>query len=188
MDSMRCQKRHSGLWLAAFASLLISLSGCSSDSFEIAKVSGVVKMDGQPLSGVDVVFGPVGSKENINPGPFAKGTTDESGRFELRVRGEGKLGAGVGENRVGISYGSEDSFDVRLQDEIKNAVDAANKKGVLFTEDDIDRIAEDFKSRESVATEIPESYKLKTMIRLIVPADGTQEANFDLKSDGSSLD
>jgi hypothetical protein len=69
------------------------IAGCSGDGVETAPVSGIVKLDGQPVSGAGVVFMPA-------DGPMGSATTDAEGRFKLRTAD--RDGAVLGEHRVGI--------------------------------------------------------------------------------------
>lgn len=83
------------LWLMAIS--LLGIAGCSSSSAEmpeLAPVSGVVTLDGQPLDNVSVVF--VSEK-----GQVASGTTDAEGHYELTFR-DGEKGAEIGKNTVRI--------------------------------------------------------------------------------------
>ncbi len=79
--------------------VLVSLfSGCSqrsSDTPELAVVSGVVTLDGQPLPNVTVAFVPT-------QGAGSYGVTDESGKYELNAAG-GNQGAIVGTHTVTIT-------------------------------------------------------------------------------------
>ena len=63
------------------STLILSVAlGCSSrpsDTPELAPVSGVVLMDGEPLEGASVTFSPV------NGGRGAAGSTDAEGRFRV---------------------------------------------------------------------------------------------------------
>jgi hypothetical protein len=87
--TMRC------LLLMAVSSL--GIAGCSSSSAdmpELAPVSGVVTLDGKPMSNVSVVF----ESEN---GQIATGHTDAEGHYELLFR-DGEKGAEIGKNTVRI--------------------------------------------------------------------------------------
>jgi hypothetical protein len=90
---------------AGFASAAIIgttvLIGCGdSRPYDLAPVSGVVTLDGQPLVAADIVFQPQGQGEE-NPGPGSNGRTDESGHYELKtIRDE--PGAVVGPHTVRI--------------------------------------------------------------------------------------
>jgi hypothetical protein len=73
------------------------MAGCGSGSGE-TEVSGVVLMDGQPLSGAVVLFVPAeGTK-----GPGSRGATDAEGKFTL-VNPQGVKGAIPGKYKVTVS-------------------------------------------------------------------------------------
>jgi hypothetical protein len=84
--------------LAAFALLF---SGCrGAETYELAPVSGVVTLGGEPLRNGVVNFQPIGG-DNANPGPGSTGITDQQGRFELKTPDDAP-GAVVGEHKVRI--------------------------------------------------------------------------------------
>jgi hypothetical protein len=125
--------------------------GCSGGG-KIAPVSGKVTLDGKPLADATVVFQPISSEKNVNPGPGSQGKTDANGYYSLQVVGQGTKGAYVGKHRVEISK-------------------FVREKGAPT----IDR---DSRSRDIV----PPQFNLKTTLTRDVPPGGTQEANFDLQS------
>ncbi|QDV74799.1 carboxypeptidase-like regulatory domain-containing protein [Botrimarina mediterranea] len=144
-----------GLGLAFVALLLSSvlLPGCGSGDFRMADVSGVVTLDGEPLSNARVQFQPQRSGESIVVGPTSFGTTDSTGRYSLSTRKHGK-GAVVGTHRVSVS-----TFDQRL-------VDPQNSDRVETLEEE----------------RVPARYRAPTELVFDVPRSGSAEANFDLQS------
>ena len=69
--------------MIAFGLLAAGLiAGCGGGP-KLARVSGVVKMDGKPCANVLVSFQPLGSEGNENPGEGSIGRTDENGRFSF---------------------------------------------------------------------------------------------------------
>lgn len=71
----------------ALAPLLLALvTGCGGGQMPLAHVSGVVTLDGSPLTGAKVTFLP-------QAGPAASGALDAQGRFELSTyqRGDGAV-------------------------------------------------------------------------------------------------
>jgi hypothetical protein len=76
------------------AALLIASTGCA-PSDDIARVEGVVTIDGRPLPNATVVF----SNGQSRP---SGAITDESGHYELNFRGRQK-GAVPGKNKVRIT-------------------------------------------------------------------------------------
>lgn len=87
--------------MVALLILLLSLSGCggSGDQPELGQVSGKITLDGEPLSGVAVVFQP-------DDGRPATGRTDAEGKYELTYIRK-TLGTKVGLNRVEIAPDEE---------------------------------------------------------------------------------
>ena len=91
--------RWTALSLAAFA------AGCSDTSkpYKTAPVSGVIKLDGQPLAAAHVTFLPlIDGSASSQSGPEASGNTDTSGRYSLKTV-FGDAGASIGKNRIMIS-------------------------------------------------------------------------------------
>lgn len=138
-------------WAALFA--VIFIPGCGSSDFQIADVSGVVTLDGEPLSNAMVQFQPQRSGDSLVVGPTSFGTTDSAGHFVLKTRKHGD-GAVVGSHRVSLS-----TFDQRL-------VDPQNS----------DRVEVLAKER------VPSRYRAPTELVFEVPGRGTSEAKFDLQS------
>jgi hypothetical protein len=77
---------------------LVLIVGCGDSKY--APVSGIVKMDGEPLADVLVTFQPTG--DTMNPGPGSSGKTNENGEFTLKVIGENQQGAVIGMHTVQI--------------------------------------------------------------------------------------
>jgi hypothetical protein len=71
--------------LPAALACVLALAGCSS-SPTVKKVTGMVKMDGQPVEGAHVRFVP---KEDLALGEFG-GYTAADGTFTIRAGGPGK--------------------------------------------------------------------------------------------------
>jgi hypothetical protein len=124
--------------------------GCSGG--KIAPVSGKVTLDGQPLAGATVVFQPISSDKNVNPGPGSQGKTDEQGVYSLKMVGEGTNGAKVGKHRVEISKFVRDKSDPE-----------SDRGG---------------RPRDIV----PSRYNLKTTLTCDVPPGGRRDADFELTS------
>jgi anti-anti-sigma regulatory factor len=68
--------------------------------YKTVPVSGTLRLDGEPLSRISVIFEPIGSEENPYPGPSSYGTTNASGRFSLQTITTNQTGAVVGNHRV----------------------------------------------------------------------------------------
>jgi hypothetical protein len=128
---------------------LVFLAGCGGSN--VAPVSGTVTLNQKPLAHATVVFQPTGGGD---PGPGSTGTTDATGRYELKVMTTGAPGARVGKHTVAITaYAGEG-------DEQSSAPPAPGKE-----------------FRKAL---VPEEYNAKTKLTFDVPAGGTAAANFDL--------
>ena len=127
--------------------------GCSDAAYELAPVSGVVTLDGKPVGQAVVVFQPIGSEDNMTPGPSSSGQADSEGHFALETI-QGEPGAVVGNHRVkittpqpAIAGNSDSGFAQPVHKEV-----------------------------------IPARYNSDTELTFDVPEDGTTEANFPLES------
>ena len=82
--------------------LLLPLAGCGgrSDLPPRAKVSGVVTLDGQPLTIGLVQFSPDQSKDN--KGPVAVGQIDSTGHYQLTTDRQGGDGAVLGFHKIRV--------------------------------------------------------------------------------------
>src|SRR5436309_1021087 len=97
-------------WLPLLPLLL--LVGCSSEPYKVARVSGRVTLNGEPLANAAVVFQPVATGGDINPGPGSGGFTGSDGRYTLALTGKKTKGAVVGKHKVRITLVQEgDSAD-----------------------------------------------------------------------------
>jgi hypothetical protein len=89
-------------WAVSLTALLAGVVAGCGDGPSLARVSGVVTLNGKPYPNALVSFQPMASKESQNPGKGSVGQTDENGRFELVYEGR-KKGAVVGKHTVRIS-------------------------------------------------------------------------------------
>lgn len=78
--------------------------GCGQGK-DVAPVSGLVTLDGEPLAGASVAFQPIGA----NPGSGSYGRTDSEGRFSLQLVNPDEPGAVVGRHRVSITLSEGES-------------------------------------------------------------------------------
>jgi hypothetical protein len=141
--------RHSSLVLTL---AVLATAGCGKEPYQLAPVSGQVKLNGKPLPKAWVHFAPKASKQTIAPGPTSHGRTDAEGRYTLGVDPE-HAGAVVGPNRVFISTLEEGTGD---------APDAGGMKT--------------FRDR------VPARYNQETKLVYEVRSGGSREADFDLKA------
>jgi hypothetical protein len=131
------------------------IAGCGGGpSFDFAPVSGTVTMDGEPLSGAQVMFVPQ-AESGQEAGPASMGTTDASGNFTL-TSGDTD-GAVVGNHQVMITTVSDEGGDAG--------------------EGESDNIY-----AEQAKEKVPARYNSQTTLTFDVPADGSTAANFELSS------
>jgi len=88
------------------------LAGCGGP-YNTASVSGRVTVNGKPLANVAVVFQPIATADNKDPGPGSTGVTDSDGRYSLTIVGRNSRGAVIGKHKVRIMTMSDatDSAD-----------------------------------------------------------------------------
>jgi hypothetical protein len=144
----------------AALSVCLLIAGCGGGP-KYVKVSGVVKLNGQPYKNAVVTFQPMSTGNDPNPGRGSSGITDENGRYELKTD-EGQSGAAVGKHRVRIvtkyeggtidpQVGSPDRVDPRERNRIH---------------------------REP----IPAEWHSNSNVEFEVPPGGTDHADFDIQS------
>ncbi len=153
--------------LAALAAGLGLLAGCGGGP-RLARVSGVVTLDGKPYPNAVVSFQPIGGKDNENPGGGSMGVTDASGRFVLKTV-ERAEGAVVGRHRVRIStLPGKGTVEV---------TDTGTVDGVILPKG---------KKPDMDLDDFPMSWNEKSDHTFDVPAGGTDKANFDAVTDKKS--
>lgn len=139
---------------------LIGLVGCGGGP-RLASVSGVVKVDGKPYPNAVVSFQPIGDKGNPNPGRGSSGYTDTNGKFVLKYDGLDD-GAVVGTHLVRIMTKGNDTM-VQGGGEGTGSDDFTPPAGVKIDP-------------------IPAEWNGLSEKTFVVPAGGTDQANFDIES------
>ena len=162
--------------LSVLASVLLISAGCGTAGLQ--PVSGRVTLDGEAVANAEVVFAPIQAEGSTNAGPHSKATTDSDGWFELASR-DGKQGAITGKHRVGITTGKLKDMDVSKV--VSDAL-AANPK---ISDKALAEVRLKAIRDLTPKSKLPDSYNRKTILTFEVVQGGTEEANFDLKSDGS---
>ena len=121
----------SGSLIVAAVALLAACSGCSTDPFACAPVSGLVTLDGEPLKTARVIFTPEKKGDNAIVGPVSFCITDDQGQFELNTN-TGKPGAMIGKHKVFIcgEVRDEENPDVIL---VKEYLPARYYEGTELT-------------------------------------------------------
>jgi hypothetical protein len=119
---------------------------------QFVPVSGRVTLDGKPLANAMVVFEPL--SDDPNPGPGSTGKTDKDGRYTLTLMTGKGSGAVVGLHKVSITAYEGDTGEVP-----SSGSDMVFRKPLLG-----------------------EEHNVNSNWKFDVPAGGSAEANFDLKS------
>jgi hypothetical protein len=131
---------------------LIGLAGLGCGGTNIVPVSGVVKLNDQPLPNATVVFEP--DSQEKEPGPGSSAITDSEGRYSLNLATGAKAGAVIGKHKVSITAYDGDP----------NAVPSSGSD-----------------MKVSAKPLVPAEYNVKSTLTFDVPASGTDQANFNLK-------
>ena len=154
------------------------ICGCGGGSeFELVPVSGIITMDGKPLEGAEVVFAPQAVEDQASVGPASVGTTDASGKYVL-VTTKGEEGAMVTDHVVAVSLN-------KISDSAISAkADQAFKDNPDITADELRDVKDAARRAMITQTPIPAIYNQKSILKMKVE-EATENANFDLKSDGS---
>jgi hypothetical protein len=148
--------------VAATGLLLAGASGCGGES-KFVPVSGVVTLNGKPYPKAVVVFQPVATPDNPNPGRGSSSFTDENGRFTLKTD-TGQSGAVVGRHRVRI--------------QTRRDLPATNEDPKTGSPDDIP-----LPLIRGMADPIPlEWYGTNSEKYFDVPPGGTDQANFAIET------
>ena len=161
---------------SVLASVLLISAGCGAAGLQ--PVSGRVTLDGEPVANAEVIFAPMQVKGIANPGPHSKATTDSDGRFEVASK-DGNKGAITGKHRVGITTGKLKDMDV------SKVVSKALAENPKISDKALAEVRLKAIRDLTPKSKLSDSYNRKTILTFEVVQGGTEEANFDLKSDGS---
>jgi hypothetical protein len=143
--------------LAFILGIFTCCAGCGSGGG--VDVSGIVTLDGQPLPGVHLTFDQPELPPNKNIGYV--GQTDAEGRYTLRpIMGDGS-GVPPGKYRVSLTTAVADPS-------APPPPRPAGRRATIYDE-----------SPKPPPEKVPPTSRVQ---EFTVPADGTEEANFDLKS------
>ena len=158
------------LFLAGLFSIS-TLVGCGGSSSN-APVSGVVTLDGDPLSGIRVTFYPEPATGNSAPGPYSTAVTDSEGKFSLVDRYENP-GAMVWLHRV------EFEWDEMDEEALSDAMEGADGDGSA------DRTAVNAaKAQQKKFRKIPRNYGEGGAQQFVieVPAGGLESYSLEMTS------
>jgi hypothetical protein len=78
------------------------LAGCGGP-YKTVSVSGRITRNGAPVANMAVLFQPLATADNKEPGPGSTGVTDSDGRYTLTLIGRSTRGAVIGKHRVKIT-------------------------------------------------------------------------------------
>ena len=158
------------LFLAGLFSIS-TLVGCGGSSSN-APVSGVVTLDGDPLSGIRVTFYPEPATGNSAPGPYSTAVTDSEGKFSLVDRYDNP-GAMVWLHRV------EFEWDEMDEQALSDAMEGADGDGSA------DRTAVNAaKAQQKKFRKIPRNYGEGGAQQFVieVPAGGLESYSLEMTS------
>ncbi len=135
---------------------LIMVLACGCGPRKFVPVSGKVTLNGRPLANATVAFQPIGGENPLETGAGSAGRTNDNGEYTL-ITTKGDKGAVVGKHQVLIS--APETYDEEDEQRSRRA-------------------------RRPTADKIPSRYGLKgrDAITFVVPPEGTDQANFALKS------
>ena len=89
--------------------LLLPLAAGCGGPYKTARVSGRVTLNDKPLANAAVLFQPVATQGNNEPGPGSTGVTDADGRYTLTLIGKKGKGAIIGKHKVRITKMAQES-------------------------------------------------------------------------------
>lgn len=141
------------------------LIGCGRSG--LVPVSGVVTVNGEPRENVRVVFAPMASGENSNPGPFSVGVTDADGKYSLTTR-DGDYGAVAGRHTVSFTYD-----DLEHLDDLKSWLsNAESKEDAAAAKAKIEHVQKEIARRGAIAKSSKQTVE--------VSGGGTDKADFEI--------
>jgi hypothetical protein len=150
---------------------LLPLLGCSgSDRPELAKASGKVTLNGEPVSGASVMYVPA------TGGRAASGVTDENGVYRMSSYDDPELGVAVGEHRVSVSkIGGDGAFALSPAAPAPADPNANLVSPIAFKD-------EDPMNPPKIEYLVPHKYgnPESSGLTVTVPADGSDQLNLEL--------
>jgi hypothetical protein len=90
------------------ALLGLVLAGCGGP-YKTVSVSGRITRNGAPVANMAVLFQPIATSDNKEPGPGSTGVTDSDGRYTLTLVGRSTRGAVIGKHKVKITPMAQDA-------------------------------------------------------------------------------
>ena len=157
------------LTIVLFGIAILSFAGCGDSS--IAPVSGKVTVAGKPVEGVRLVFSPILTGDEKDPGPWSSGVTNSAGEYTLETRYKDN-GAVVGQHTVAFVFD-----DIGHIDTFKELRREAKQEGDQALLAEVNKDIADYQARQKAR---PKSTGDDYNENFEVPSGGTTEANFDL--------
>jgi len=197
VDRLKNLSAHS-FWQLVLCSALgfLIFSGCGAPANQLAPVSGLITLDGEPLENAKVIFIPEKHRKDGLKLPYSFAITNEKGRFILATE-TGRKGAVIGNHSVVIMTKNVPEKAETKSSDIDTGDD--DKKPSTSKEDldsNRDGNSKDEKSKptnkpqdaspqlgEQVIPErIPPKYNSESELTFTVVAGTGNQANFSLKS------
>jgi|GEM_PF-333547 len=172
------------VFLPVLMLMIGSFSSCG-ETEHYAPVSGVVTLNGSPLKNAKLVFEPIGDSSGAAPGKPSYGRTNESGRYRLESFVPKRNGAIVGEHRVRIvtiaAMEPTEKQRAAARRTLENRGDTDGNEKVDVSEDQIREYLGNT-LRSQVKEILPSRYHAGTELRIRVEPQGTDQANFELRT------
>lgn len=152
-----------GLVLLPIAMALGWMSGCGGSGAGLVPVSGTIKLDGQPLGQAQILFVPIAATtaDAELASVQSAGVTDAQGKYQLLTLDHGP-GAVPGKHKVEVT--------------MPKGAGGADPKAAQY-----ENVLEDMSTKAQAALDrIPARYNRNSELTFDVPAEGTDQANFDL--------
>lgn len=169
MKEIHAMRNFTNLTIVLFGIAILSFAGCGDSS--IAPVSGKVTVGGKPVEGIRLVFSPVLTGDETDPGPWSTGVTNSAGEYTLESRYKDS-GAVVGTHTVAFVYDDIGNIDT-FKELRREAKQEGDKAAFEAAQKDI----ADYEARQKTR---PKSSGDGYSEKFEVPPGGTTEANFEL--------
>lgn len=153
---MRDRCRYFAGWLVLVVTAASTgCGGASGPKHKLAPVAGTITLNGKPLANAQISFQPTAPASATEALPGSYGTTDANGQYTLQLVTADKavIGAVIGSHRVAITVANEGGGGA-------DAGPAARPK----------------------PNPVPARYNSQSELKFDVPAEGTDKADFPLKS------
>lgn len=183
LDLQTARYRDGRLWLLAIVLWVSPIVGCGGSSY--APVSGVVRLDGQPLADAKLIFEPIADGDGNTGGSPSYGRTDDAGRYTLKSPVADQTGAALGKHRVRILTATAPVYTEaqisKARETLQRQEEQGGNAGAEITDEQVQNYLSDTVFAKPNET-LPAKYNSATELTFEVPAGGTTEANFELEA------